>query len=193
MSDLLDRSRDYGTITPPMEGAHYEQDGFLFDQGWRRIYREGEKPDPMAKARAAKAAKKNGEGQAKPVDAIYEKPRWRRNTPKATITPKDEQGRRKLPRSFKNRVKPAQSTRPADSVKPQGPNLTAWAVGKEKILFGTVRDTIRNRFNVVVSNEQDALDVLIREGVVTAGEIPGYGGSSSPSIAGNAPPDAAAA
>lgn len=187
MSETLDRSRPYGTVTPPFDGAHYEQDGFFFDRDWRRIYREGEaKPDPMAKARAAKAAKKAAEtADGKPVDAIYKKPPWRRNTPKATITPQDGRGKRKYPRSVQNRVKPMATTRPADAVKPQGPNLTAWAKGEEKILFGTVRDTIRNRFNVVVSNEQDAIDVLIREDVVKPGEIPGYGQSSSPSISGH--------
>ena len=72
MTDILDRSRSYGTIVPPMavavDGgatatAHYDQDGRLFGPDWRRIYREGEtpeKPDPMAKARAAKKAKREG-------------------------------------------------------------------------------------------------------------------------------------
>ena len=201
MTEILDRSRPYGTIVPPMavtiDGgasamAHYDQEGLLFGPDWRRIYREGEtpeKPDPMAKARAAKKAKREGGEQdeaGNPVDAIYDKPRWRRNTPKATFSPKDGKGKRKYPRSVQNRVRPAASTRPAESVKPQGPNLTAWAMGTDKILFGTVRDAIRGRFNVVVSNEQDALEVLIREGVVAANDIPGYGRSTGPSIAGHA-------
>lgn len=189
--EILDLKRDYGTVVPPENGCHYCQDGFFYGRDWRRVRTPNDPPepkaDPMAKARAAKAEKAADKSGA--VDDIYDKPKWRRNTPKATFAPKDGKGKRKYPRSVQNRVRPAASTRPADSVKSNEPNLTAWAKGETKILFGTVRDTIRGRFNVVVSNEPDAIEVLIREGVVTAAEIPGYGQSSGPSIAGHADAD----
>ncbi|MEP0323307.1 hypothetical protein [Bauldia litoralis] len=177
MTETLDRSRSFGTVNPPMDGkVFYEQDGNLFDKDDNRIYREGEKPDPMAKARAAKAAKKAQTGNPD-VDAIYSKPPWRRFTPKPTFT-KDEDGKRgrKYPRSHRVVGKPTPAMRPktADVKKPTGPNLSAWARGEEKALFGEIKGAIRERFNIVVNQEHDAHAVLIQEGVVGAGDIPGY-------------------
>lgn len=200
---ILDRSRDYGTITPPLNGAthtpafegsaFYEQDGRLFGQDFRRIYCAGESPEDEARLeqrRKAKAAKDNKARQAAltpddPAAAIYAKPPWRRNTQHAAFAPKDQKRGRKYPRAERNvgRQSVKAAPKPAATVSDPTVNLTAWALSEEKILFGTVKQEIRKRFNVVVSQERDALAVLVREKVVRAEDIPGYGdGGDDPRI-----------
>lgn len=178
---ILDRSRDYGSVIPPLEGrAHYEQDGLWFDQDFRRVRLKDEPPDedkPVKPSGKGKA-KKTVDPAADSTAAIYDKPPWRRHTQKAQFTPKDGTGRkRKYPRAEKTIGAPAPQALPkaAAEVKAAQVNLTAWALGEEKLLFGTVKSEIRTRFNVVVSKEADALAVLVREKVVKAEDIPGYG------------------
>ena len=187
MPTILDRSRVYGTVIPPMDGKiFFEQDGKFYGNDFRRIYRDGEAPedeaklDRMAKARAAKANKTKQKMLTPddPAAVIYDKPPWRRHTQHATITEKTgDKRKRKYPRSAQTVGKRAPQALPKAATVPAAPavNLTAWAIGEEKILFGTVRQEIRQRFNVVVSNEPDALAVLVRENVVRAEDIPGYG------------------
>lgn len=51
-----------------------------------------------------------------------------------------------------------------------GVDLAAWGRGQKIYLFGEVRKAIKTRFNVVVTEEWDAVDLLINEKVITARE-----------------------
>lgn len=55
MADKLDRSRPYGTITPPHNGASYHQDGRYFDGRGLPVLSPGEAPVRKAAPVAAPA------------------------------------------------------------------------------------------------------------------------------------------
>jgi hypothetical protein len=50
-------------------------------------------------------------------------------------------------------------------------NLTAWALGTQKYVFGKVMKAFRDRYSINIVNEIDGLTFLIDEGVVTAAQV----------------------
>lgn len=64
-----------------------------------------------------------------------------------------------------------ESERATDAVTAPEVNLTAWALGTEKYVFGKVMKAFRDRFSTNITNEIDGLTFLIDEGVVTAAQV----------------------
>ena len=150
MSKTLDRSRDFGSITPPWNGAVFSQDGYFFDgQGqWiEELEREYQHTEP-------RAPKKKGKKACKKAKAATEAPA---NGVDVVPLPSEPDG--------------APGDVSGDEI-----NLAAWALQEEKYPWFNVTKAIRERFSVQVSNKADALDVLIREKVVTSEQIKALAG-----------------
>lgn len=148
----LDRTRPFGKVSPPMTvpgcemPAHYEQDDILFDSQDRPVDKKlWDDGDDVAEA-PAPAAK-----------AAAPAPGKVKGTPKTAAAPKAPAGK-----------KAAATAAPAADT--SGVDLAAWGRGQKDYLSQEVFKAIRGKFNAVLSERRDAVDLLIKEKVITAEE-----------------------
>jgi hypothetical protein len=143
----FNRNLPHGKITPPMAidkwntAAHYDQDGVLYDA-------HGVACDPALRDAPKKAAAPAAEAPAAAEAA-----------PKAAAKP--GKAAKKAPDA------PAAAAAPAAGT---GVDLAAWARGQKDYLPPELFKAIRGKFNVQLSQRRDAIELLIKEGVVTAAE-----------------------
>lgn len=62
------------------------------------------------------------------------------------------------------------TAKPAPVVEPGGVDLAAWARGQKEYLFAEIRKTIRAKFGAVVTERDDAVNLLVDNNVITQAE-----------------------
>lgn len=146
----LDRSRDYASVHGDFHGASFAQtgsDGVLrhYANDGSRVYLPGETPDPATPARPAPAPAPVKTAAPAPAEPEEDDP---------DDIPEDERP-------------PAPAAPPAAAKADDGEvNLSAWAeVPGVNYLFAQIRDAIAARFNRQITNQSDAIQFLIDEGV----------------------------
>lgn len=154
MADVLDRSRPFGKVVPVYHGAAHEQDGRHYDVHGDRVFLPGEK-------------KSGEEGAAAPASRAS----W-----KTKAAGKAKGARKAKPAS--KRAEPRPSAPPAAAEPAIAPpkageevNLSAWAIGTADYIMADVSKAIRARFHTQVSNEADAIDVLLKHKVVAPDQV----------------------
>lgn len=204
----LDRSRDFGTITPAWQPddcdrpAYYEQDGKLFDAHDRVI--EAGKPikdDPPVNAGPEPAGTMSPYELLRQVDVMpWAAFRKRAKeilgdtcpASKADITialqgavqhyeerqakrrpgPREAEPEQKSPgMTWSNLTgQPETENLTAKPSKPGEIDLAAWARGQKEYLFSEVRKAIRGKYAAVVTERDDAVNLLVDNGVLTQAE-----------------------
>ena len=142
MSKTLDRSRPFGTVHPPYEGAHFEQDGYHFDV-------EGKLVEalltPEQKTKLAQKAKPprppaGTDGNSEPKQPVPPNP------PQAGEGNKDDGG-------DENAV-----------------NLEQWLRDEASAPFKEVRQAVKARYNVWKTAKTDIVALLVLEQHLVAAE-----------------------
>jgi pyruvate/2-oxoglutarate dehydrogenase complex dihydrolipoamide acyltransferase (E2) component len=147
----LDRTKPFGKVSPPMSvpgcemPAHYEQDNILFDSQDRPVDKKlwDDEDDVAPAAPAPKAAAAPAPGKVK-------------GTPK-TPAPAGKKAAA---------AAPANQTAAAGT----GIDLAAWGRGQADFLSQEIFKAVRSKYNVVLSERRDVVDLLITEKVITAEE-----------------------
>jgi len=143
--DILDKSQDYGIVSPIWLGASYEQNQKLYDAHGNRVYRPGEERPAADEAETS------------------EDP-----TPLATEPAPAPQA---APVKGKPQAKAAAPVAVAKPVNGEAPvNLAAWQAGKAKYRFALVRDAIRDRYKIEVMDEKQAFAALGSVGLISEAE-----------------------
>lgn len=143
MTKTLDRSRPYGTVHPPFEGMHFEQDGYPFDHEGRLVEKllKPEQKQALEKKAAARAAKAppasggetgapNGESPSKPTEPAAEG---------------------------------AGDGNKSDEADDDGINLEQWLRDPATANFKDVRVAIKERYSVWHTAKDGAVDFLVNE------------------------------
>jgi hypothetical protein len=160
MAVTLDRSRPFGTVTPIYEGAAFAQDGRHFGPDGKRVLLPGEVDDEPVRHKAAVTQQPAAAIVADAVAKSPDKPRGGR--------PKGSTNKPKAPKAPKAL---APAAKPAAPIVEGEVNLTAWATGSADYIMADVYKAIRTRYSRNVTNEADAIETLINEGVVTADDV----------------------
>jgi hypothetical protein len=131
----LDKSRDYGTIHPPHEGAYYHQGGFYFDHDGKLV--ENLMTDEQRqKIRRSLPAPPSGQGNPA-------------NTTTTEATGNDGSA--------------GDDSTAGNGDGETGPNLTAWLKGEEEIKTRDVQDLIKARYGKVCTKLTDMVEFLVIE------------------------------
>jgi hypothetical protein len=167
--DVLDKSRPYGIVT-----GHEVVDGKticyevgqgrgrpskLYDNECQRIYRPGER-EAEQKARAAAPPKRPQRPDPQPAPP-----------PALESADDDNDDDEEAAPPMQGVTVEAEETSVQFIDGQDEVNLTAWALGGVKYRFGLVRSAISDRYHREITNETDALDFLIGEGLVRGEEV----------------------
>lgn len=143
----LDRTKPFGKVSPPMSvpgcemPAHYEQNEILFDSQDRPVDKKlWDDEDDVAPAAPA------------PKAATAPAPGKVKGTPKAAPAGKKA------------------AAAPAPAAAGTGIDLAAWGRGQADFLSQEIFKAVRAKYNVVLSERRDVVDLLITEKVITAEE-----------------------
>lgn len=193
--DLLDKAKPYGTHFPPLRGvngvAHYEQNGRQYSQRGERIWLPNE-PQPtkeeLAKAAAtAKAAEDEGDPEdfvrlrdGKERVGLAPSPfspaaraiaRQQRETDKAIVKETFDRMAASNPAAAARKAKALQKQQKQAIQSKVDVNLTAWAHGEIRILFHRVANAIKVLYGVMVTDADQAIDLLVKEGVADPSRV----------------------
>lgn len=144
--DLLDRSQDFGFVSPPCDSmddppqlAHFYQNGKYYDANGNRVKMPGDEENDAARAAELERTRK-----ARAVRLRKE----------AELL---DQG--------------LEPETPDEEVESAGVNLTQWALFQRNYRFAEVRKAIQTRYQRVLPTEDEARSFLIDEGVVTEEKV----------------------
>lgn len=152
----LDKSRSYGEVHPPENGACYEQDGFLFDNfGIALVSRMTDEQKERIRIRNARAAaeKKANEARSKALaEAGVED--------EEAVVRKKTRGPNKAP-------SPAAPKMDEE----EGPDLVRWAKGEINIPFDKVQTAIRAKHGKNVTSLANAIEFVGEENEIPAEKL----------------------
>jgi hypothetical protein len=133
----LDRSRPHGTVHPPYEGSHFEQDGFPFDAQGQIV------ESLLTDAQKAALAKK----------------------PAAPKPPKPETQTQDVKTSTNGSGKPPGGGTSGDKADADdfGVNLEQWLRDPESANFKDVRQAVKDRYSVWMTAKADVVVFLVNE------------------------------
>ena len=159
-SDILDKSRPFGTITGEFfvrgkrvayEVAISGHPSKLYGINYERIYRDDaeERAGTVRRGRPPNAAR------------VANQP----TPPNLDNDEDDDTPPMQIPEELAGDIEGVETTSDGEV------NLTAWAKGEVKYRFARVRDAISERYNREVTNEDDALETLMDAKVVTVADV----------------------
>lgn len=182
--DILDKSRSFGVVTGNfmVEGKRvaYEvgqgtgKPSKLYDNDMQRIYREGEEAAEEARRAPQRAASTPKDEEPAQIPNPAPRPDY------ADPDDDDDDEREEAPPPLVG-VAPRGEDRSVQFVDDDDKevNLTAWALGQAKYRFALVRQAIAERYHREITNEPDALDFLIGEGLVRGEEVQAARGAAA--------------
>ena len=193
----LDRSKEFGKITPPWQDdsfdrpAYYEQGGRLYD-AHDRLIEPGKPvsgPDPVPVA-IAEPEPDNELMPAATLLAQADSMAWAkfRSEAKKILGTTCPAGKEDIKRALADAVaaveaklersKPKSASSPgltwdgvtggSEAAKGGAVDLAAWAMGKREYLFGEVQKAIRTAYHKQVTERRDAVDFLVEQKVIAA-------------------------
>jgi hypothetical protein len=153
----LDRTRHGARVTPPENGAHWEQDGFYFDNEGRLAPAWLTEKDKDRLRRKAARAKASNAAEAARRKALIA----------AGIDPDQEED--DAGNVTAKSAGPAKA--PAEAGKSDAVDLLAWARGELKAPWFKVRAAFEAQHAVSVENKEDAMIFLVKAGLMVADEV----------------------
>ena len=146
----LDKTRDYGTVFPPEQGAHYSQDGFYFDHQGDLVENEWLMGEDGVKRLAdmKKKAEASAAALAKYNEIMGIASKTLAEAGIETVAPSSAE---------------EEDEAPADLVK--------WAKGQERMKNADALAAAKAQYNVVFSNTGMLVAFMIEEGKIAASDV----------------------